>query len=191
MKSPKTWAMFLIALIGVAAGAYGVWWLLAELLAWVTAQPSQIAAATIAFAGTVVAGIGAVVISQQRTKAREIAESHRPNKTELYMTFITEVVGMMRAGFSADDPNPDVMKHFEDFFFDFTTRAMLWGSPSVLQSYAAFRKAGDDPNILLLVDDTLQAMRKDLGLRNWGLSRGDLIKMLLIDPESVDALLTK
>jgi hypothetical protein len=34
-------------------------------------------------------------------------------------------------------------------------------------------------------------MRKDLGLSNWGLSRGDLIKMLLTDPESLDALIKK
>lgn len=191
MKSLKTWATLLLTFVGVVAGVYGVWWLLVQLLAWVTAQPSQIAAATIAFAGTVIAGIGAVVISQQRIKVREIAESHRPNKTELYITFITEVVGMMRAGISANNPDPNVTKHFEDFFFDFTTRAMLWASPSVLKSYAAFRRAGNDPNILFLVDDTLQAMRKDLGLRNWGLSRGDLIKMLLTDPESLDTLLKK
>ena len=66
---------------------------------------------------------------------------------------------------------------------------MLWGSPGVLSAYNSFRAAGEDPKVILLVDDLLQAMRKDLGLSNWGLGRGDLMKMLLTDPEKVDEIL--
>jgi len=68
---------------------------------------------------------------------------------------------------------------------------MLWGSPKVLNAYTAFRKAGqeENPQVIILVDDILRAMRRDLGLSNWGLQRGDLVKMLLTDPEKVDAML--
>ena len=193
MKSVKTWLLLLLALAALVCIVYGAWWLLAQLLAWVMAQSSQIAAAIIAFTGTVIAGIGAVVISQQRAKAREIAESHRPNKTKLYTEFITQVVGIMRKHKGGKTLDAVATEKLEDFFFDFTTRVMLWGSPSVLQHYGAFRRVGEktDPNILLLLDDILQAMRKDLGLSNWGLARGDLIKMLLTDPESLDALVKK
>lgn len=60
----------------------------------------------------------------------------------------------------------------------------------MLQRYGAFRRIAQqcDPNVLFLMDDILQTMRKDLGLSNWGLARGDLIKMLLTDPESLDLL---
>ena len=193
MKYVKNWIPLLLALAVLVGVVYGTWWLLAQLLAWVMVQPSQVAAAIIAFAGTVIAGIGAVVISQQRAKAREITESHRPNKTKLYTEFITRVVGIMREHKGGKTLDAAATKKLEDFFFDFTTRVMLWGSPSVLQHYGAFRRVGEkaNPNILLLLDDILQAMRKDLGLSNWGLTRGDLIKMLLTDPESLDALIKK
>ena len=179
----------LILLVVMAA----IYWLLAQFISRVMVQPSQIAASIIAFAGTVVAGIGAVVISQQRAKAREIAETHRPNKTKLYTEFITQVVGIMHDLRGERTMGADATKKMEDFFIDFTTKVMLWGSPDVLQHYGAFRRIGkkSDPNILLLVDDILQAMRKDLGLSNWGLMRGDLIKMLLTDPESLDAITKK
>ena len=193
MKFVKTWLPLLLALGVLVGAAYAAWWLFAELLEWVMAQSSQIAAAIITFGGTVIVGIGAVVISQQRAKARQIADSHRPHKTKLYTEFISQVVGMMRQNRAKRTPDAAAMKKLEDFFFDFTTRVMLWGSPGVLQHYGAFRRVGErpDPNILLLVDDILQAMRKDLGLSNWGLARGDLIKMLLTDPESLDSLMKK
>ena len=190
MKYVKNFIPLLLALAVLLGGVYGTWWLLAQLLAWVMAQPSQIAAAIIAFAGTVIAGIGAVVISQQRAKARDISESHRPKKTKLYTEFITQVVGIMREHRGGKSLDAAATTKLEDFFFNFTTRVMLWWSPSVLKHYGAFRRVGEkpDPNILLLLDDVLQAMRKDLGLSNRALARGDLIKMLLTDPESLDAL---
>ncbi|MHC4334516.1 MAG: hypothetical protein ACYSUV_12305 [Planctomycetota bacterium] len=193
MKYVKTWLPPLLALAVLVGAVYGAWWLLAHLLAWVMVQPSQIAAAIIAFGGTVIAGIGAVVISQQRAKARDIRESHRPQKTKLYTDFITQVVGIMREHRGGKTLDEAATKKLEDFFFDFTTRVMLWGSPRVLQHYGAFRKVGEkpDPNIILLLDDILQAMRRDLGLSNRALARGDLIKMLLTDPESLDALVKK
>ena len=122
MKSVNTWLLLLLALAALVCVVYGAWWLLAQLLAWVMAQPSQIAAAIIAFAGTVIAGIGAVVISQQRAKAREIAGSHRPNKTKLYTELITQVVGIMREHRGEKTLDVAVSKKLEDFFFDFTTR---------------------------------------------------------------------
>lgn len=194
MKNHLKAAFLVIVAIGVMlAGVYGVWCVLAAILAWVMAQPSQIAAAIIAFAGTIIAGIGAVLISQQRTKARDIAESHRPKKTDLYSDFITQVVGIMRDHKGKKELDGEAAKKLEDFFFDFTTRVMLWGSPGVLRHYGIFRRVGQqsDPNVLLLMDDILRAMRKDLGLSNWGLTRGDLIKMLLTDPESLDAVIKR
>ena len=191
MKHIVKLAVFILICLFVAAVIF--YWLPAQFLAWVMDQPSQVAAAIIAFAGTVIAGISAVVISQQRAKARDIAESHRPKKTELYTEFITQVVGILRDYRGGRKPDAAASKQMEDFFFDFTTRVMLWGSPSVLQHYGAFRRISkdSDPKNLFLVDDILQAMRKDLGLSNWGLTRGDLIKMLLTDPESLDALIKK
>ncbi|MBU1260049.1 MAG: hypothetical protein KJ757_03090 [Planctomycetes bacterium] len=163
-----------------------IYWLLTQLFPKMMDQPSHITAA-------IIAGIVAIVTSQQHAKAREIAELHRPNKTKLYTEFITQVVGFLRNQGKLKTQDASASKKLEDFFFDFTTGVMLWGAPDVLRHYSAFRRIGanQDPSNLLLMDDILQAMRKDLGLSNWGLARGDLIKMLLTDPESLDAIIKK
>jgi len=179
----------LVGLVLLLAIGTGLFWLLRSVMNWIVSQDSQVAAASIAFLGTVTAGIGAVVISQQRTKSREIAEAHRPLKTELYMSFASEIVELMRSGKGNAGLDAKAQKRLEDFFFDFTTKIMMWGSPDVLAAYGKFRRIGENREIVLLVDDVLQAMRNDLGLSNSNLKRGDLIKMLLTDPDTVDRML--
>jgi len=184
--------MWVIALIvSVVAVLYGLGWAGSQAFDWLGRQSSEVAGAVIAFMGTVTAGIGAVVVSQQRTKKREIAESHRPKKTEIYSGFIRFTVETMRSSKSKKSADATSAAKLEKWFFEFTQDIMLWGSPKVLNAYTAFRTAGqqENPQVIILVDDILRAMRKDLGLSNWGLQRGDLIKMLLTDPEKVDAML--
>jgi len=182
---------FVVILVVVGGIGYGVWSVGAAALSWIASQESQVAASIIAFSGTIIAGIGAVVIAQQRSKSREIAEAHRAKKIELYNSFITTMIGIIREHKGEDSKALEGNKKIEEFFFTFTAEVVLWGSPSVLGHYATFRNCGQEKNlnIVLVMDDIMQAMRKDLGLSNWGLSRGDLMKMFLTDPETLDKLL--
>ncbi len=191
MKRLRIILAFVLLLAVVVGAGYGIWCLGAAALSWVMSQESQVAAAVIAFSGTIIAGIGAVVISLQRSKSREIAEAHRPKKIELYNSFITTMIGIIRKHKGSDSKALEGDKEIEEFFFKFTAEVVLWGSPGVLGHYASFRNLGqeENPKIILIMDDIMQAMRKDLGLSNWGLSRGDLMKMFLTDPESLDKLL--
>jgi len=191
MKRLRTILPFVLLLVAVVGVGYGVWYAVAAALSWIMSQESQVAAAVIAFSGTIIAGIGAVVIAQQRSKSREIAEAHRPKKIELYNSFITTMIGIIRKHKGSDSKALEGDKEIEEFFYKFTAEVVLWGSPGVLGHYATFRNLGQEknPNIVLIMDDIMQAMRKDLGLSNWGLSRGDLMKMFLTDPETLDKLL--
>ena len=191
MKRLQHIPQFVLPLVVVVGVGYGVWCVGAAVLSWIMSQESQVATAIIAFSGTTIAGIGAVVIAQQRSKSREIAEAHRSKKIELYNSFITTMIGIIRKHKSSGSNALEGDKEIEEFFYKFTTEVVLWGSPGVLGHYATFRNLGQEknPNIVLIVDDIIQAMRKDLGLSNWGLSRGDLMKLFLSDPESLDTLL--
>lgn len=193
MKLLRSILAFVVALIFVIGIGCALWAACAAALSWITAQDSQIAAAIIAFAGTVIVGIGAVVIGQQRSKSREIAESHRPKKIELYNNFILTMIDILRKHKGTGGEGLENDKDIEDFFYKFTAEVVLWGSPGVLRHYATFRNLGqeENPNVVLIMDDIMQAMRKDLGLSNWGLARGDLMKMFITDPESLDKLLAK
>lgn len=180
----------ILGFFGIAVVVYVFWATINSIISWVAAQQSQVAAAIIAFAGTIIAGIGAVIVSQQRTNSREIAEAHRPAKIKIYSGFIRYLVRILRDQKAGKLDDAETQKQLEDFFFRFTTNVMLWGSPAVLRHYKSFREHGkrQDKSILFVVDDILQAMRRDLGLKNWGLERGDLVKMLLTDPEALDSL---
>ena len=193
MNQPRKVLPLIVTLIFIVVAGYCLWSAFAAAVSWITTQDAQIATATIAFAGTVIVGIVTVVIGQQHSKSRELAEAHRPKKTELYNEFITKMIGMLRMYKGEDSKAVEGDKDIEEFFYAFTTDVVLWGSSDVLRHYARFRSAGRDhnPTIILIVDDVMQAMRKDLGLSNRGLSRGDLMKMFLTDPEKLETLLAK
>lgn len=179
-----------LALFGVAI--YGSYLLIRQVVIEITELDEKVSVAVIAACATVFASVATVVYTQQRTKAREIDNSHRPQKVEIYKNFMEKaVVEVLRASKEKRFDTPEFQKELEELFFKFTGDLMVWGSPAVIRAYSRFRSAGGSPDVVLLMDDMLQAMRKDLGNSNWGLSRGDLIKLFLTDPENLEKLLKK
>ncbi len=81
------------------------------------------------------------------------------------------------------------------FFQNFTPRLTLWASDDVLKSYLNFKNSStthlQDGNnkILLEFEKIVYAMRKDLGYKNKKLLPGDILKMFIADPESLQLLL--
>jgi len=182
----------LLVLLVLGGVLYVIWLIAWSAIGWVATRESQLAAAIVAAAGTLLASVAAVVYSQQRLRKREIAESHRAKKAELYSKFIKEMIELLMKYKGSE---PDVRSIAEDaklqsFFMEFTSDLMLWGSRGVINKYSAFRSHGQPSagNVLLLADDLLRAMRKDLGHSNLFLGRGELIKLLLSDPEKLDQL---
>jgi len=146
----------------------------------------------IASIGTVLASVGAVIYNQRRAKEREISESHRPMKIEVYKNFMQmmfEFLGSSKA------PKPDQiksMRNLEKGFVVFTREIIAWGSPEVIRVYSQFRNSAIDKQnyeLLLIFDELLREMRSDLGNSNKRIKKGDLIKLFLTDPEKLDVLL--
>jgi hypothetical protein len=186
----------LLAILAIlVAVPYFAWLTVAGVLDWLSTQQEQVVAAGVAAIGTVLAAVAAVVYSQQRSKSREITEAHRPKKIELYNSFIRTMIDTLIKHKGATTSGRDLAEDedFKKFFFDFTSQVILWGSPRVIRKYSDFRTHGEKQagHIVLIVDDLMRAMRKDLGNSNWTLQRGDLIKLLLTDPEKLDELAKK
>ena len=59
----------------------------------------------------------------------------------------------------------------------------------MIKAYTNFRNIGEQPQILLKVDDMLRAIRQDLGHSNRGIKKGDLIGLFLSDPEKLRELI--
>lgn len=190
MKQNRNKVVTVIVLIVLAAVLFGAFVFLRWMIKGIVGFDEKMAVAIIAACTTVIVSVVTVVYTQQKTKSREIANSHRPQKVEIYKQFMDKaVVGLLKATKEKKIESPEYQKELEELFFSFTGDVIVWGSPSVLRAYSAFRSIGAVPQILLMVDDLLQAMRKDLGNSNWGLSRGDLIKLFVTDPEKLDEML--
>ena len=184
----KLIALATLAVVGLMA--YGLFVAVRWVFLGVFGLDEKLSAAIIAACTTVFVSVATVVYTQQKAKSREIDNSHRPQKMEIYKKFMEKaVVGLLRATKEKKNESPEFQKELEELFFTFTGDVIVWGSPGVIRTYTAFRNTGANLDIVLRIDDLLQAMRKDLGNSNWGLSRGDLIKLFITDPESLDVLL--
>ena len=134
--------------------------------------------------------------NQRRAQARELAEAHRPEKMEVYDHFLF-IVRFLQYSVTDEGAsrkrtakeNRDLTTHFREF-----TRGLIeWGSPAVIKQWMAFRKVltpKGSKRLLFAMDDMLLAIRRDLGLSNRGLARGDLVRLLLKDPDSLQETLT-
>lgn len=195
MKKHSDKLIGLVTLIIILATAYGVFAFFHWLFMGVIGLDAKVAAAIIAACTTVIVSVLTVVYTQQNTKSREIDNSHRPQKMEIYKRFMDEVVvNLLKAKKENKVDSPEFKKKLEEDFFSFTGDIIVWGSPTVIRAYTEFRSSGtsledsesSSHKILLKIDNLFQAMRKDLGNSNWGLNSGDLIKLFLTDPESFD-----
>ncbi|WP_151980990.1 hypothetical protein [Acinetobacter guerrae] len=121
--------------------------------------------------------------AQWQSKSRDIAESHRSSKIEVYNLFF-EIV----EAFQNEDIDPDELSsNFKKKFQQLNKGLILWASPEVIRAYLNFRRVADSGsnNILFAVDQVYQAIRKDLSNSNYTLQQGDLIRLNLKGPDEL------
>lgn len=179
-----------LTVIILFGGGVILYFVLAYAIRVFSALDNQVAASIIAAVGTILAALVATLYAQRRSAIREIAESHRPKKVEIYSRFMDVLIENQKnsnKGLEQDD----LTEKFVDFFYEFTKDTLVWASPSFLRAYRAFKDAGGKGgvNLLLLMDDMLREIRADLNISNKGIQRGDLIKMFLKDSSELDRAL--
>lgn len=177
------------AIVGLSL--YGIFLLLRPVASEINTLNPNVIASLIA-ALTAVFGY---LYNQRKSKLRDIAETHRLQKVELYKSFMDMTVNILmktKTGELNELPDGQIPSDLEKQFMHFTRDLISWGSPEVIKTFKKFRDSsehGPNPQVIVLVDDILHAMRKDLGHSNFGLRRGDLIKLFIKDPHEVDKLL--
>ena len=181
------WSTLLIALI---LGAVALLWQFVHyILSLFGSIDSDIAVAIIA---TVIAGFASVftvVYAQWRTKVREIAEAHRPQKVKVYGGYMELMFEILQQTKKKEPKKGEVVtpkaipdKHL-DKMYSFRRDVILWASPGVISAYLEWESVGvHEPDVqvrLLAWDKLLREMRKDLGNSNWMLRPGQLMHMIL------------
>jgi hypothetical protein len=173
-----------LAVIGVALA-----WLLYLVVRFARQLDPNVVAAIIA----AMAATAGAIYSQRKARIRDIEDSHRLAKIEVYNVFmdiIDATIGAVQGGtpVTSEDgqPTPQVAAMFVKLRRDF----VFWASPGVIQSFEKFRKVTGKPGasaseMVLMADEVFAAMRKDLRNSNWGLRKGQLMGLYLKDPDEL------
>jgi D-alanyl-lipoteichoic acid acyltransferase DltB (MBOAT superfamily) len=187
----------LAVLLAVSSGVvYGSVLLLLRSIRALAGFESEFAAALVAISGTVLIGIVTLVFTQRESKRRDIREAHRVQKVAIYKRFMdTAIVDMLkRTAGGKELSNDEVVQLYQEFFITFTADMIIWGSPNVIQAFRRFRigtasQPQSAQTVLILMDELLREIRKDLGNSNWQIAPGDLFSAFLKDPNDIKTLL--
>lgn len=153
---------------------------------------------------TVFAGFVSLLIKQTLDRRDAIRQDLRSKKVqvyEAYMRFWFDLLHITRSGQiisqsarsagSAQDV-PEVPNEIQQQLVDLARQLILWGSVDVIKKHVALRKLGQ-PNRpfdtekyrpLLVLEDALKAIRRDLGHSNTGLQPGDLIWLFVNEDQN-------
>ena len=133
---------------------------------------------------TALLGLSATLLTQREIRRREIDAAYRKEKVEAYLSFLKLCEKLL---LQAKDkrhalPEDEILLTM----LDVRTRAVLYGSPTVLRGLYKFPKMarlGLSP--LDVLEDIQRAIRDDLGLSNEGLERDFFAKLPLSDPDDL------
>lgn len=190
MKKITKIISIVLLLLALGCVGYGIYWLGLKLIGVVIALKPEVVAAIIGAMATVSGGLAAVIISSKQSKNREIDESHRAKKVEIYKGFLDAVSGIMA------NSNENVTKkgftdqELIDYLVEFKTDILLWGSPKVIKYQLEFQLLSSNPDKTSdIVNNLYKAIREDIGLSNKGLDNYELVKMYLSNPSELDEVL--
>ena len=128
-----------------------------------------------------IAGVITVTLTHYWTKKREIEETHRLRKSEIYRDFVQNAIVKSFQGAKQEQTQQEIAENLEDFIFSFVGALIVWGAPDVIHAYRQFQKSSetDLKAVFSSADDLLLAIRKDLGHSNKGLKQHDLLALFL------------
>ena len=188
----KTLQWIIIAIfIGVGIVLiYGTWSIGASFTSLMADLSPEYISSLFAAVFTALAGVSAVVVTQWNTKSRQIEDSHRPKKVEIYSKFVSQVLKQVR---EYDEEKKETLQPTDDlvkFLVKWNTELIVWGSQEVVKAYLDFRKVSEqDGNVFRAMDNILKAIRKDIGLKSWKLTNMELIQIILKNPDEIETFL--
>lgn len=176
--------LFLLAL-GAAIVAGGV-----AAVRFLAGVEGEIAGAIITALSAVVVGtIG--VVGTQFYSARAQRMAHRREKlVPIYEEFVAgwmSAMGLDKTQEQRKRGSREREAAAVDLVASFSKQVLVWGSPDVLQKWIYWRQNSttlDPRETLLAMEQVMFAMRRDLGMKDSGLSEGDLLRLFINDWDS-------
>lgn len=136
------------------------------------------------FQSGILALVGSTAIaiwSHRSAKAREIEARHYREKRAAYMEFLESFFSLLNAS-TGIKPKPP-MEELAAQLQNYRRMLLLWGNLDVIRSWRKLEdlilNAGDPHKALVLYDEFLREIRRDLGHDDPLLKQGELISLLL------------
>jgi hypothetical protein len=179
-----------LGLTCLAAIGWGLFALGGYLISTFAGLNPNVAAAIVAAFATVTVSVLTVVVGKRLEAAALITKEHRDKKIPVYEDFIQFWFKHLFAAKSGDNPLTD--EETVRFLSNYTQRMMVWGSDEVIAAWVRFRyssmNAAQSQKPGSVLDDyekLILAMRRDLGHKNRGFQRGDILRLFVNDLDSI------
>lgn len=152
----------------------------------------EVAAALVTAGAAVVVTVSSAVLARyfDRRQAREQAE--RTARIPVYEDFVKGLLDLLGIGKAEEERRTIDEADARKMMAAFTEKIIIWGSDDVIRAWVDWRYAaaalGDRKQTdaeaiesMLHLESLLLTFRKDLGLRNKGLRRGDILRLWIND----------
>lgn len=122
--------------------------------------------------------------SDNKNKRREYLSAKREEPYSDFIKLVYKITESSKGGFVYDD------KEMTKDISDFNSKLTLWGSPRVVNKWNTFRinslenrKNFDSKNLLVAMEEVMNEMRKDLGVKS--VKTGELLSFFINDVENL------
>lgn len=140
---------------------------------------TAIIAGAVSITGVIISSIVGKCLEFKKTRQEYLAQK----REEPYGDFTKMVYKLLFQSKNGTYTQAEMIKDLSSFSREIT----LWGSKEVVTEWVQFRKNANTPEgakkNLLLIDDIMNAMRKDLGVKK--VRQKDLISFFINDPENI------
>jgi len=176
----------MLGFVLLAAFAYGAFVAVRAAVQVLASLNSDIAVATIAASATAFVSVLSIVLGKAYEARALVRQQHRERKVPVYEDLIKFMFRVLMGPKTDDAPTE---KEVLQFMSDFTQRIMVWGSDEVLAAWVRWRRAATDAadleanpmRLMLLYEQLILTIRRDLGHRNKSLATGDVLALFVND----------
>jgi len=168
---------------------WGAYFLIAKIAIFFLGLNSDVAQAIIAAVATFFAAVITLVYSKHYESREAERNRIKDKKIPIYEEWISFFMKLALQGKDGAKQKKMTEEDMQKFFIENTQKLMIWGSDQVVFEFSKWRlsltnsssESSNSPNSLLIFEELLYAIRKDLGHENKNLSQGTLLSLFIND----------
>jgi len=163
-----------------------IYLIFSKIITWISSLDSDLAGAVLTACSTILVAAFTLVLGRYFEKSKETLTHFREKKVEIYDDFLKEFFSILHSSGSNDGSNNEELI---DFLREWQRKLIVWGGANVLLAYIKWvddlKKGNPTAETMFLMGDFFMAIRKDIGLSNFGIERNLFCRLILKDAEKL------